>query len=419
MELRCPVSTSSPSKAPSSFSPALIAHKTDNGFPNDIFSWSACPCGITRGRGLRNRPNNVATNTLLKQSSPRKSYFRTTRARREGLRNPHLEESLFKFGVANASKGWLGPRQGRSEDRIGVSPFMCKVKFDSEDVDEGQEAGIALDEEGGRWARGVGQIGCWMVTVVYVVWLFILPYAPGDPVWSISPSTIQMLVDLSLNFFFVLPLASSVTNAAGFDALSAPVLHPTAEALFNLVLGWTLLFAPLLFTDRKRNRFGGSLETLWIIQMFLTNTVLAPYMAIRLNSSPAKRDPKAPGLLAINLEVMSRGMTNGAYVIGITGATVGLISILWGFIGRPGGDFGGLGERWEYFLNYVGSERLAYAFLWDIALYTFFQPWLIGDNLENVRVESRESVQILRFVPYVGVVAYIIGLHIQHRPQGD
>ncbi|KAL2641591.1 hypothetical protein R1flu_009178 [Riccia fluitans] len=119
---------------------------------------------------------------------------------------------------------------------------------------------------------------------------FILPYAPGDPMWAISPATIQMLIDLSLNFFFVLPLTALLGDLIGIHGL-APVLHPVDEGLFNLVIGWTLLFAPLLFTDRKRDGFGGSLEGLWLIQMLLTNTVLAPYMAIRLINANQRKKP--------------------------------------------------------------------------------------------------------------------------------
>lgn len=45
-----------------------------------------------------------------------------------------------------------------------------------------------------------------------------------------------------------------------------------AEGLFNFVIGWTFMFAPLLFSDRKRDRFKGSLDLLWGFQMFLTNS---------------------------------------------------------------------------------------------------------------------------------------------------
>lgn len=110
-------------------------------------------------------------------------------------------------------------------------------------------------------------------------------------------------------------------------------------------------------------------------------------------------------------------MTTGAYSAGIAGAVVGLIPLLWAFIGRSEAGFGGLHERWQFFVGYVGSERLIYAFLWDIALYTF-QPWHISDNLENVKIQSRETVRVLRFVPYLGLVAYVVGLQNQDRDQG-
>lgn len=50
--------------------------------------------------------------------------------------------------------------------------------------------------------------------------------------------------------------------------------HQVSEGLFNFVIGWTFMFAPLLFTDRKRDRYKGSLDVLWGLQMFLTNSML-------------------------------------------------------------------------------------------------------------------------------------------------
>jgi len=46
-----------------------------------------------------------------------------------------------------------------------------------------------------------------------------------------------------------------------------------AEGLFNFVIGWTFMFAPLLFTDKKKDRYKGSLDVLWGLQMFLTNSM--------------------------------------------------------------------------------------------------------------------------------------------------
>ncbi|KAK6921762.1 hypothetical protein RJ641_012269 [Dillenia turbinata] len=244
----------------------------------------------------------------------------------------------------------------------------------------------------------------WSAEGIYILWLFLLPYAPGDPVWAISSDTINELVGLSLNFLFILPLMNSV----GIHLLEAPVLHPMAEGLFNFVIGWTFMFAPLLFTDCRRDRYKGSLDLLWGFQMFLTNTFLIPYMAIRLNKADAEYTPKKPSLLAIV-------MTNGASLVGLVGGFACIMSGLWCLFGRMDGNFGSLSERWEFLLSYLGSERLAYAFIWDICLYIIFQPWLIGDNLRNVQNSKVGIVNILRFVPVLGLITYLVCLDLDEE----
>ncbi|KAM7272025.1 hypothetical protein ACFE04_031239 [Oxalis oulophora] len=240
---------------------------------------------------------------------------------------------------------------------------------------------------------------------IYIVWLFLLPYAPGDPVWAISSETVNALVGLSLNFFFILPLM----NAVGIHVIEAPVLHPMAEGLFNFVIGWTFMFAPLLFTDSKRDRYKGSLDVLWGFQMFLTNTFLIPYMAIRLNKPDDEAIPNKRSQLGSLF-------TNGAPVVGLIGGAACLISVLWAFFGRADGNFGSTADRWQYLVSYLGSERLAYAFIWDICLYLVFQPWLIGGNLQNVKENKVDLVNYLRFVPVVGLVAYSLFLNCDEEP---
>eukprot|EP00250_Pteridium_aquilinum_P011063 c19814_g1_i3 orf=387-1013(-) len=186
----------------------------------------------------------------------------------------------------------------------------------------------------------------------------------------------------------------------------------TTEALFNLVMGWSVMFAPILFTDRRRNRYGGSLVILWGIQMFFTNTVLIPYMAIRLNQeeSNMRGAPSETSLVKIDLSGVSEIMTSGARVVSVVCGTVGLISILWFFWGRPDESFGNLSDRWTFFLEYLSSDRPGYAFVWDICLYSLFQPWLIRDNLDNVDKNKSEVIRYLSYVPYLGLVAYLWGL---------
>ncbi|XP_057962607.1 uncharacterized protein LOC131154104 isoform X3 [Malania oleifera] len=195
----------------------------------------------------------------------------------------------------------------------------------------------------------------WIAEGVYVLWLFLLPYAP------------------------------------------------MAEGLFNFVIGWTLMFAPLLFTDRKNDRYKGSLDVLWGLQMFLTNTFLIPYMAIRLNDADLEYSPREPSQLG-------SVMINGAPVVGLIGGAVCVFSVLWGLFGRMDGDFGSIMDRLEFLISYLGSERLAYAFIWDICLYIIFQPWLIGDNLQNVQKSKAGIVNYLRFVPVIGLAVYLICL---------
>ncbi|KAG4109461.1 hypothetical protein ERO13_A13G053600v2 [Gossypium hirsutum] len=252
--------------------------------------------------------------------------------------------------------------------------------------------------------RRVLQLSLWAAEAVYILWLFLLPYAPGDPVWAISSNTINELIGLSLNFFFILPL----TNAVGIRLIDAPVLHPMSEGLFNFVIGWTLMFAPLLFTDRKRDRYKSSLDVLWGLQMFLTNTFLIPYMAIRLNEADADSRPS-------KLSPLGSVMTNGAAVVGLIGGAVCVFSAIWALYGRMDGEFGNITDRWQFLVSYLGSERLAYAFIWDICLYTIFQPWLIGENLQNVEKSKVGVVSYLRFIPVVGLVAYLLFLNLEDQ----
>ncbi|XP_058107961.1 uncharacterized protein LOC131251321 [Magnolia sinica] len=267
------------------------------------------------------------------------------------------------------------------------------------DAEQQQQQKQQLLEEGVQQRRGQ-QIVLWAAESAYVLWLFLLPYAPGDPVWAIKPDTIDALLGLSLNFFFILPFANSV----GIHVIESPVLHPVSEGLFNFVIGWTLMFAPLIYTDCKRDRYRGSLDLLWGLQMFLTNIFLIPYMAIRLNDDDSNYAPR-------KLSKLGSIMTSGAPIVGLIGGAVCLLSAWWAFSGRGNYGFGSLEDRWEFFSRYIGSERLAYAFIWDICLYAVFQPWLIGDNLQNVQESKVGIVSTLRYIPVVGLVAYLLSLN--------
>nr|CAB3484763.1 unnamed protein product [Digitaria exilis] len=69
---------------------------------------------------------------------------------------------------------------------------------------------VATPTEDGDGTRSLLQAALWGAEAAYILWLFLLPYSPGDPVWAISQATISDLIGLSLNFFFILPLVNSV-----------------------------------------------------------------------------------------------------------------------------------------------------------------------------------------------------------------
>ncbi|XP_044488564.1 uncharacterized protein LOC123213235 [Mangifera indica] len=281
-----------------------------------------------------------------------------------------------------------------------LSPIVCHAARRKPTVADAATASV----EGNDTVRRVLQLCLWTAEAVYILWLFLLPFAPGDPVWAISSETVNSLLGLSLNFFFILPSM----NAVGIRLIDAPVLHPMSEGLFNFVIGWTFMFAPLLFTDRRRDRYKGSLDILWGLQMFLTNTFLIPYMAIRLNEADAKNIQRKRSQLG-------SVMTNGAPIVGLIGGAVCLISALWALYGRMDGNFGSITDRWDFLISYLGSERLAYAFIWDICLYAIFQPWLIGDNLQNIQTDKAGIVNNLKFVPVVGLIAYLLFLNLDEE----
>ncbi|CAL5031632.1 unnamed protein product [Urochloa decumbens] len=318
-------------------------------------------------------------------ASPCRVAFRT-RLAPLAFRTSAAARPLLLPGGCCGARGGVGPR--RSVARLPV-PFAAK---------RGGGRGEVAAEDGDG-TRSLLQAALWGAEGAYILWLFLLPYAPGDPVWAISQATISDLIGLSLNFFFILPLL----NSAGVHLLESPVLHPMAEGLFNFVIAWTLMFAPLLYTDFRRDRFKGSLDVLWGFQMFLTNTFLIPYMAIRLNDVDTDQSPPPRSQLG-------SVMVKGAQVVGAVGGAVCILSIVWALFGRADAGFGGIAERWQYAQGYVFTERLAYAFLWDILLYSIFQPWLIGDNIQNVKTDATEFVNVVRFVPVVGLVAYLFCL---------
>ncbi|TYH76004.1 hypothetical protein ES332_D04G055400v1 [Gossypium tomentosum] len=129
-------------------------------------------------------------------------------------------------------------------------------------------------------------------------------------------------------------------------------------------------------------------------------------MAIRLNEADADSRPS-------QLSRLGSVMTNGAAVVGLIGGVVCVFSAIWALYGRMDGEFVNITDSWQFLVSYLGSERLAYAFIWDICLYTVFQHWFIGEILQNVEKSKVGVVSYLRFIPVVGLVAYLLFLNLE------
>ena len=225
----------------------------------------------------------------------------------------------------------------------------------------------------------------WAIALTYTYILLLSPsnqLLPGDPVWAIQPETLQEVLDESLNFFLVLP----ILNHLGINLMHAPVVHPATEGLFNLAEAWIFMFLPLLLLDKR----GRSLPRIpiWGMAMFLTNVFLTPYMAVR-----ARQPREIPN------ESPSKPLL--ARVFGWIGLVVGTGAIAWFCLARP--EFGGLLERYEYFLGQLVSNRVAIAFCVDLVFFYVFQLILMG------AIEPQHSPKRwLRVIPFWGLAIWLI-----------
>lgn len=241
-------------------------------------------------------------------------------------------------------------------------------------------------------------LGLWGLAAAYWYILLLSPPnnpVPGEPGWAIRPETLQEVIDESTNFFFILP----GLNTLGINLMNAPVCHPTSEGFFNFAEAFIFMFLPLLLED-KGDR---DLPTLkfWVGEMFLTNAILTPYMALRQNNREAEL-PEATS--STPPEDEKREKSSLARGFGITGLGVGLLSIWWYIAARP--EFGGLTERNEYFAQLLTTDRVTIAFMVDILMFSGWQFVLMqsakdwGDDVPLPKG--------FKFVPFWGLAAWLI-----------
>lgn len=225
----------------------------------------------------------------------------------------------------------------------------------------------------------------WILSVVYIYLLLLSPpgqILPGEPIWAIQPQTLQELWNESVNFFFIVP----ILNLIGLKYLLAPSVHPWIEAQFNFAEAWMLMFLPLMLADKRTQGFPKVL--IWGLAMFLTNTFLIPYMAVRaIKPQTVPEDKPSTGLVG--------------RVFGVIGITIGVISLIWSIVARP--EFGDLTARYEYFIDDLLHNRVTIAFCVDLLLFTLFQVVLLG------AIEPPNSgKRWLRFIPFWGLAVWLL-----------
>jgi len=212
---------------------------------------------------------------------------------------------------------------------------------------------------------------------------------PGPSALALDGATWVEVRDLSLNFWFVGP--------AAFGS-AFPVVHPGLEAIFNLVLAWSALFAGFAADGRRGRPQGSMLPTLAGMQ-FLTNAFYLPYLATRPNE-------EAEDIAVSELGVVEQACESPALPVLLGG--VGAACVYWFAFARP--EFGGLAERTASLQTLLSGDRLGSSFIIDLGLYAVFQSWLIPDDLKRRGVveEEQGTLRAIGAVPFVGLVAYLL-----------
>lgn len=219
--------------------------------------------------------------------------------------------------------------------------------------------------------------------IVYVGYLLLSDFPPGESVLHVQPATIQTALDLSLNFWFVTPIV--------FPKL-APVLNPALEGLFNLVVAWGLLFWGFAL-DGRRQRV--PILPVLIGIAFITNVFYLPWLALR----QPNRDPIEPPLNRLEKFVETRYFSLGL-------GAVFLASVAWSLWGRP--EFGDWTVRMQSLWELLTSNRLTYSFAVDLLVFWLFQAWLVPDDMARRNYTSSTMLWIARLVPYFGLILYFL-----------
>ena len=212
--------------------------------------------------------------------------------------------------------------------------------------------------------------------------------APGNSALHTEPETIAEALNLSLNFWFVLPtLIPSI----------APVVDPSLEALFNVLIAWALCFFGFAIDERENEYPGGMLPYL-TGALFLTNVFFLPMIALRSPKAQPSGDTTA-------LQRLGESRL-AAFAFGIV---VPLLAVCWFGFGRADAFEPGFEARWASLTQLVGTDRLAFSFAADLFVFALFQGVLVPSDAERRGVDANAPGALAaRFVPFFGLVAWLL-----------
>lgn len=243
----------------------------------------------------------------------------------------------------------------------------------------------------------VGRVVTWASWAVYLAIVLFSEggLAPGNSALHTEPETIKEALDLSLNFWLVLPaLAPSL----------APVVDPALEGLFNVLICWALCFWGFT-VDERDNAYPGTMLPYLVGALFLTNVFFLPMLALR---TPRAAEPASAAIGASELTTVQRVTESRAFAL-VSGVVVPLVAIWWGCEARPEMVAPGLAERWEALVSLVSTDRLAFSFAADMAVFALFQGVLVSADAARRGVDqSAASVIAAKCLPFVGLVAWLL-----------
>ena len=184
----------------------------------------------------------------------------------------------------------------------------------------------------------------------------------------------------------------------------SPVVHPSLEGIFNLLLSWAALFGGFLSDEREDKKNIIPMLPTVVGMQFLTSAFLLPYLATRESE---KRQDKTEPVCMNDLGLLAQAFENKA--AGSFLGFIGTFSVYWACFGRP--EFGSLHERYQSLMDLLSIDRVGSSFIVDLAIFALFQGWLVDDDLARRGVGDNDMMTIRmigKYIPFFGMAAYLV-----------